>query len=638
MPFAVFRRHQKKLIAIFAILAMGGFVLSDSLPSLLRGGSMPDASKEVVKLAGKSVPRSELNRLAFERSRANRFMALLLRSFGVPMQDRLFGGTSDAELVDALICEREAQRLGMPANAEFAAQWLRDLTPLKSNPAVFDRVYQESFADQLTETDLLAELANQIRIRRVESLPIPERISLLEVTPLDVYQAFRDQNERASFFAVPFAVEEEIATVPDPSTAEISEFYERYKNALPDPDRETPGFMTPRRVRVEAAWIDEVALAETIRTGLTDADLRADYDARKSEFLSPPPELPQGLFANEPGLTPKTNDPFYEVRDEVARTIARERARERVDEHFETIKRDAIAPFSDRYDDVIEANEEAKLSNGPQQALPEPGDVIRPLAEKLGLKYERTPLVTQRELADRRPLGRAAQGTSSFGESRSIGELLFQPRSALYDVYELADPDGTRFITWKLDDLPAEVPPLDQIRDRVVYAWKFDKARRIAERAAESFAEELRKAGGGDKAKELAGKRRLIQTEPTAKLQPNPLAMLQQMPAPALLSELPDFPQAGAELRDSLFSLEPKAVAVTSDLPKAVYYVVTLASREKAPFDQLYGVVGSQLTLRTELSNQEAQERYLSWRKHLRDQAGLPADWKPADASAPAGE
>ena len=35
MPFEVFRRHQRKMLAIFAILAMFGFVVSDSLPKLL---------------------------------------------------------------------------------------------------------------------------------------------------------------------------------------------------------------------------------------------------------------------------------------------------------------------------------------------------------------------------------------------------------------------------------------------------------------------------------------------------------------------------------------------------------------------------------------------------------------------------
>src|SRR3712207_6160552 len=37
MPFAVFRKHQRKLLAIFAILAMFGFVLSDSLVALVGG-------------------------------------------------------------------------------------------------------------------------------------------------------------------------------------------------------------------------------------------------------------------------------------------------------------------------------------------------------------------------------------------------------------------------------------------------------------------------------------------------------------------------------------------------------------------------------------------------------------------------
>ena len=50
MPFAVFRRHQRKLLAIFAILAMFGFVLADSLPRLLSGGSGGSNANPVVKL------------------------------------------------------------------------------------------------------------------------------------------------------------------------------------------------------------------------------------------------------------------------------------------------------------------------------------------------------------------------------------------------------------------------------------------------------------------------------------------------------------------------------------------------------------------------------------------------------------
>ena len=78
MPFAVFRRHQRKLLAIFAILAMFGFVLADSLPRLLSGGYMGSSGDPVVvTLYGKSVHASDINAMAAERNRANRFLAEL---------------------------------------------------------------------------------------------------------------------------------------------------------------------------------------------------------------------------------------------------------------------------------------------------------------------------------------------------------------------------------------------------------------------------------------------------------------------------------------------------------------------------------------------------------------------------------
>ncbi len=74
MPFEVFRRHQKKLLAVFAILAMFGFVVSDSLPKLLNPNSS-GRDQEVVTLYGKTVYRSTLNEMHEKRNNANIFMA-----------------------------------------------------------------------------------------------------------------------------------------------------------------------------------------------------------------------------------------------------------------------------------------------------------------------------------------------------------------------------------------------------------------------------------------------------------------------------------------------------------------------------------------------------------------------------------
>src|SRR6516225_6507312 len=78
MPFAVFRRHQRKLLAIFAILAMFGFVVADSLPRLLSGGYAAGGNPAVVDLYGRSVRRSDIAEMQTQRNNANLFMGELI--------------------------------------------------------------------------------------------------------------------------------------------------------------------------------------------------------------------------------------------------------------------------------------------------------------------------------------------------------------------------------------------------------------------------------------------------------------------------------------------------------------------------------------------------------------------------------
>src|SRR5437879_6343674 len=106
MPFAVFRRHQRQLLAVFAILALVGFVLSDTLPAILRGGAANQRNDVVVaELYGKPVRRSDLAELSQERSFANAFMASLMqRMYGFAQPD-FFGKTNTPMLVDAFILQ-----------------------------------------------------------------------------------------------------------------------------------------------------------------------------------------------------------------------------------------------------------------------------------------------------------------------------------------------------------------------------------------------------------------------------------------------------------------------------------------------------------------------------------------------------
>src|SRR5262249_28108316 len=168
MPFAVFRRHQRKLLAIFAILAMFGFVLADSLPRLLSGGyAGGNADPIVVKLYGRSVRMSDINAVAAERNRANRFLAelsvLLYGMSGPPV----FGDvTSTRALVDALILQHEADALRMPAGPDVAREWLKQVTGGRMTRELFEGLLR-GLGNQVSGEQILHDIANQLRLNRV---------------------------------------------------------------------------------------------------------------------------------------------------------------------------------------------------------------------------------------------------------------------------------------------------------------------------------------------------------------------------------------------------------------------------------------------------------------------------------------
>ena len=209
MPFAVFRRHQRKLLAIFAILAMFGFVLADSLPRLLSPGyGGAGADPVVATLYNKPIRRSDINEMAVQRNNANLFMATLA---GRP----IFGEISTRAIVDALILQHEADKLKMPAGPEVGREWLKQATNGLMNRDLFEATLSR-FGNRVSGEQILSDIANQVRIIKVRQL-LGEPV----VTPLDVYQAYRDQNERVGAKLVAFAVDDFLEKVAEPAAAEV---------------------------------------------------------------------------------------------------------------------------------------------------------------------------------------------------------------------------------------------------------------------------------------------------------------------------------------------------------------------------------------------------------------------------------
>jgi peptidyl-prolyl cis-trans isomerase D len=629
MPFAVFRRHQRKLLAVFAILAMFGFVVADSLPRLLSGNSAGGGNPVVVELYGKPVRQSDLVQMRAQRNSANLFMGELtgMSQMGRGVQN-FFGDLSTRSIVDALILEHEATRLGMPVGPEVGREWLKKATDGRLTRDIFEALLSR-FNNRISGEQLLTDIANQVRISNVRNL-----LGAPVVTPLEVFQTYRDQNERVSVRAVGFPVAEFINKVREPSDAEVKAFYEKYKKDLPDPNRPTPGFTVPRQVKVEILSIDGQALAASMKEKLTETELKTYYENRKAEFKKPS-EFPEQVFADDPEnkLTPPQTQTFDEVRPYIATSLADEKAQAEIVDRFERIKNDHMIPFVDKVlEQLDEAADAAKAGRKAEVKTPE-APSLKPVAEKEGLQYEVTKLLT-REAADRLGLISGAEvGLTRLSGGRKFAEEMFDAKSTQFEPIELTDFTGHRFLVRKLEDVAPHVPALDQIRPEVVLAWKLDQARPLAEKAAEALAEKLKKEGGkivGD----VAEGHPVVNTDPVSKLQPGqPFLGRLLENGPPTPAEIPQIPAAGQALRDAYFGLGEKEVAVAPDQPKNVYYVMTLNRRIPATFATLYAPNGDYFRYRNEAITEAYKSREDSWMKQLRAQAGVKDDWVPSDES-----
>jgi hypothetical protein len=631
MSFEVFRRHQKKMLAVFAILAMFGFVVSDSLPRLLNSNAS-GRDQPIVELYGKTLHQSELNEMLTERSLANRFLFRIFPYFG----PEPFGSLKTRDLVDAVILRHEADRLGIPAGHEVGKDFLMRVTQGRMNADTFQLLMMD-FHNQVSDEQVLSAIADQVRLNYVRgTLNSPSRLlGAPMVTPYDIYRAYRDQNEKVSAKLVEVPVDKFLAKVPEPSGAEIQAFYDKYKDTLPDPTRSTPGFKVPRQVRVEILSVDGNALARSLKDGLTDAELRAAYENRKSEFevKGDPTDLPADLFAGHPELTPPIIQPFNEVRSILGNSLAEEKAQSEIVERFGKLKRDVLDKYFDDYQEALSIQEEAKRqADSGTASLPEPPD-LKELARREKVEYELTPMLSREDAEKFGSLSGAQVGLSRQRDrsGRSFTDEFFDPKTGLFESVELTDLLGTRYLAWKTKDVAPRVPPLDEVRMQVALAWRMDKARPLARKAADDLAEQLKKQPATIKDGTFQGYRVVTtpgiprKQSPTS-LSPDPLAVSE--PEESTISEVA-FP--GPAFREAFFSLQPGSTAVAANEPETVYYAMSLERRDPATFTALYAPNGEEFRFKSLAREQADRQLINDWMAWLRQEAGLPPDWVPPD-------
>lgn len=123
---------------------------------------------------------------------------------------------------------------------------------------------------------------------------------------------------------------------------------------------------------------------------------------------------------------------------------------------------------------------------------------IRKYADENGLKYHQTPYLSVLELRDGAgdSIGTATDpldGQFNPGSERAVWQRLDQtPPSQLFDPTTVESPLTSNLnVYWKIGDQPEHVPSLDEpgVREKVIAAWKIERARPLAEKRAKELAE-----------------------------------------------------------------------------------------------------------------------------------------------------
>ena len=202
-----------------------------------------------------------------------------------------------------------------------------------------------------------------------------------------------------------------------------------------------------------------------------------------------------------------------------------------------------MIPFADEYATALDELEEAKKQGTKaKKDLPAPVD-LKELAQREGLNYEITPLLSRDQAEQFGPISGAEVGMARLSGGRKFADEFFDPKKALYEPEELTDLLGTRFLARKIKDVPPHVPPLDEVRSEVSLAWKMAKARPLAEKAAQELAEQLKKKGVASRTDTVEGYR-VVTIPPIARRQTNFLASQFEI-GPPEETPIPDVPYAG---------------------------------------------------------------------------------------------
>ena len=305
--FDVFRKYQRSLLVAVAILAMLAFFVLP--PFLQMGGGGPAGDPVAARWSGGEIREGQLERSVAMRSVVNRFLVEAAVAAGRdPARLPLFPEAEEA-VVRTILVNEEARANGLvvsdTAINDFLAQWTNNLVRPEQLAEIVSGLRLGPTA--VSEHDLFEALRAELTGRNMLFM---FQTGFSGDPPGWRWDYFKRLEQKAVVEVVPVPVESVVADVPAPTEATLRTFFERYRNDLPDPRSDAPGFRKPRRAKYEYFVAKREAFEAAVAKDVTDEEIAAFYEKNKAAmFRAAPAAKSVDAAAEKTGDKPATTAP-----------------------------------------------------------------------------------------------------------------------------------------------------------------------------------------------------------------------------------------------------------------------------------------------------------------------------------------
>jgi hypothetical protein len=285
--FDIFRKYQRSLLVAVAILAMLAFFV---LPPFLQMGSGSGGGDPVAaSWRGGEIRESQIERGVAMRSVVNRFLVESAAAAGRdPSRLPLFPESEEA-VVRTMLVGEEAKKNGLvvtdTAINDFLGQWTNNLVRPDQLNDIISGLRLGPMA--VSQHDLFEALRTELVGR---NMLVMFQTGFSGDPPGWRWDYYRRLAQKATIEAVPVPVESVAADVPAPTEQQLRVFFEQYKNDLPDPRSDAPGFREPRRAKYEYLVAKREAFEAQAAKEVTDAEIAAFYEKNKETMFRAKPQ------------------------------------------------------------------------------------------------------------------------------------------------------------------------------------------------------------------------------------------------------------------------------------------------------------------------------------------------------------